>query len=150
MEIAELVELIYTKQKQQDEIKAEVSKLTETNKVLDNEIKTLKGELFSLLSDEEPYKINDDLVAVKCHRTGTGYGDEKGLIKWLKENLEGKYLRVKTTEELDKNAFKKGLKEEDSLYSKVEQYITPTTTEYVVVTDSTNYEKMLQHIEEGK
>ena len=106
-------------------------------------------ELFSLLSGEEPYKIND-LVAVKCHRTGTGYGDEKGLIKWLKENLEGKYLRVKTTEELDKNAFKKGLKEEDSLYSKVEQYITPTTTEYVVVTDSTNYEKMLQHIEEGK
>lgn len=149
MEIAELIELIYTKQKQQDEIKAEVSKLTEENKALDNEIKTLKGELFNLLSGEEPYKTKD-LVAVKCHRTGTGYGDEKGLIKWLKENLEGKYLRVKTTEELDKNAFKKGLKEEDSLYSKVEQYITPTTTEYVVVTDSTNYEKMLQHVKEEK
>ena len=149
MEIAELVELIYTKQKQQDEVKAEVSKLTEENKALDNEIKTLKGELFNLLSGEEPYKTKD-LVAVKCHRTGTGYGDEKGLIKWLKENLEGKYLRVKTIEELDKNAFKKGLKEENSLYSKVEQYITPTTTEYVVVTDSTNYEKMLQHVKEEK
>ena len=149
MEIAELIQLIYTKQKHQDEIKAEVSKLTEENKALDNEIKTLKGELFSLLSDEEPYKTKD-LVAVKCHRTGTGYGDEKGLIKWLKENLAGKYLRVKTTEELDKNGFKKGLKEDDSLYSKVEQYITPTTTEYVVVTDSTNYEKMLQHAKEEK
>ena len=149
MEITELIQLIYTKQKHQDEIKAEVSKLTEENKALDNEIKTLKGELFSLLSDEEPYKTKD-LVAVKCHRTGTGYGDEKGLIKWLKENLQGKYLRVKTTEELDKNGFKKGLKEDDSLYSKVEQYITPTTTEYVVVTDSTNYEKMLQHAKEEK
>ena len=149
MEITELIQLIYTKQKQQDEIKAEVSKLTEENKALDNEIKTLKGELFNLLSGEEPYKTKD-LVAVKCHRTGTGYGDEKGLIKWLKENLEGKYLRVKTTEELDKNGFKKGLKEDDSLYSKVEQYITPTTTEYVVVTDSANYEKMLQHAKEEK
>ena len=149
MEITELIQLIYTKQKQQDEIKAEVSKLTEENKALDNEIKTLKGELFNLLSGEEPYKTKD-LVAVKCHRTGTGYGDEKGLIKWLKENLEGKYLRVKTTEELDKNGFKKGLKEDGSLYSKVEQYITPTTTEYVVVTDSTNYEKMLQHAKEEK
>ena len=47
MEIAELIELIYTKQKQQDDVKAEVSKLTEENKALDNEIKTFKDKMKS-------------------------------------------------------------------------------------------------------
>ena len=126
-----------------------IEDLKANNKELDAKITKLKAQLLPLLNSEKPYYYND-LVATICFKTGTGYGDEKGLIEYLDSQLDGKYLRVKTTKELDKNAFKKGLKEDLTFAESVDKYITPKVTEYVVVTTKENYEKMLEHMNEGK
>lgn len=145
----ELIELIYNAQKE----KEEQDKIIETAKgksdELDSKIKLLKDELFNLIQDKEPHK-KGKMIAVKMQKIGTGYKDEAAIIKWLKENLGGQFIKSKTTESLDKNPFKKELKTNNILTEGVKDYITPTVTEYIVVTDEENYQKMLEHINEGK
>lgn len=145
----ELIELIYNAQKE----KEEQDKLIETAKGKSDEINSritiLKEELFNLIQDKEPHR-NGKIIAVKMQKIGTGYKDEASIIKWLKENLNGQFIKSKTTESLDKNPFKKELKTNTILTEGVKDYITPTVTEYIVVTDEENYQKMLEHINEGK
>ena len=96
------------------------------------------------------YYKNGNIVAVKMQRIGTGYKDEAAIIKWLKEILDGQFVKIKATESLDKNPFKKELKTNSILTEGVKDYITPTVTEYIIVTDEETYKSMLEHINEGK
>ena len=102
----ELIELIYNAQKEKDEQDKIIENAKGKSDELDSKIKLLKDELFNLIQDKEPHK-NGNMVAVKMQRIGTGYKDEAAIIKWLKENLDGQFVKIKATESLDKNHFKK-------------------------------------------
>ena len=93
---------------------------------------------------------SDKLVVSVVSKSNVGYKNENEVIKYLKENYNGNYIKVKTTESLDKTALKKAIKSDSVLKESLDPMIEETKTTYAVVTDFDNYEKMLEHIEAGK
>lgn len=150
--IDELIEIIYDAQIKKDKAD-EILKNTKDNiKLLDTIIDESKSELLSLVNtDDVIYCSNDDNKLVRrFHKTTTGYTNETDVINWLKDNSKLDLIRVKTTEELNKKELNKQLKSDTLLQEGLKPFILNGTTDYVVVTDKDNYEKMLEHINEGK
>lgn len=146
--INELIKLIYNLQQEKEAQEAIINNAKEIVTGLDNTLTEYKTELLALITSDEPIN-NDGKVAVRMHRTSTGYKDEKAILDWLKQHLNGTYIKTKVTESLDKVAFKKGLKTNVELAEGVKDYIGASVTDYVVVTSEDNYKKMLEHIESG-
>ncbi|MCK9470178.1 MAG: hypothetical protein M0Q88_00300 [Bacilli bacterium] len=125
-----------------DSMKENVSKDKE-------QIENLSKELLLELNNinETQYEILDKkLVAQKFSRESVGYSDEAAVIAYLKEKYQANYIKTKITESLDKNALKKALKKDENLAKHLEDMTVKNTTEYVVVTDFENHQKMLEHI----
>ena len=114
------------------------------------QIENLSKELLLELNNinETQYEILDKkLVAQKFSKESVGYSDEAAVIAYLKEKYQANYIKTKITESLDKNALKKALKKDENLAKYLEDMTVRNTTEYVVVTDFENYQKMLEHID---
>ncbi len=113
------------------------------------EVEKLSEELLSELksSNTHVYELADkQLVAEKFARENVGYTSESDVLNWLKTNLNGQFIKTKVTESLDKNALKKALKKDENLAKHLEAMTVKNITEYVVVTDFENHQKMLEHI----
>jgi len=93
---------------------------------------------------------SENLVAQKFVRDNVGYTSEAEVLNYLKNSYDGQCVKVKVTESLDKNALKKALKNDMKLSEALDSMTVKTITEYVVVTDSENHKKMLEHISEQK
>ena len=149
--IIELIGLTYNAQKERDQQEAIIAEAKNKVASLEADIANYKNELLELLTDYDPfYGADDNMLAVRMARTATGYKDEKGLIDFLKKNYEGKFIKSKVTESLDKVPLKKELKTNAQLSKDVEPFIENSTVPYIVVTDQENYKKMLEHIEKGE
>jgi len=146
--INELIDLIYAAQEDKNKQEKIIDKAKDSIATLDTCIAKYKDELLSLITNDEPIN-NDGKVAVRMHRTNTGYKDENAILTWLRQNLNGKFIKTKINESLDKVAFKKELKTNTELSEGVKEYIQSSVTDYVVVTNEENYKKMLEHIENG-
>ena len=149
MERIELIKTIYEKQNRVKQIELEMEKLKSEVNTLNTEIEPLKEELLSTIEDDNQINV-DNLVAQRLHRKNVGYTSDNDVLKWLKDNYEGKYVKTTIKEALDKNPLKKALKEDEILKVGLSQFILEGVTDYVVVTDKENYEKMMEHINEGK
>lgn len=149
--INELIELTYNAQKERDQQEAIMAEAKNKVASLEADISNYKNELLELITDYDPFfGADDNMLAVRMARTATGYKDEKGLIDFLKKNYEGKFIKSKVTESLDKVPLKKELKTNAQLSKDVEPFIENSTVPYIVVTDQENYKKMLEHIEKGE
>lgn len=147
--INELIDLIYNLQQDKEKQEAIINQAKETSCKLDNEISNYKTELLSLITSDDAIN-NDGKVAVRMHRPNTSYKDERAIISWLRQNLNGKFIKSKVNESLDKVPFKKELKTNTELAEGVKDYIGSSVTDYVVVTSEENYKKMLEHMETGE
>lgn len=146
--INELIDLIYNLQQDKEKQEDIINQAKEISCKLDNEINTYKTELLSLITSDDAIN-NEGKVAVRMHRPSTSYKDEKAILSWLRQNLNGKFIKSKVNESLDKVAFKKELKTNIELSEGVKDYIGSSIIDYVVVTSEENYKKMLEHIETG-
>lgn len=150
--IDELIEIIYDAQLKKDRAEEILNNTKGNISLLDTIIEESKQELLSLIdNDDVIYCTTDENKLVRrFHKTTTGYTNENDVIKWLKDNSKSDLIKVKTTESLNKNELKKQLKSDTTLQEGLKPFILNGTTDYVVVTDKDNYEKMLEHINEGK
>lgn len=92
----------------------------------------------------------ENLVVEKFVRENVGYTSDEDVLNYLKNNYASQYIKTKITESLDKNALKKAIKTDTKLSEALESMTVKSSTEYVVVTDSENHKKMLEHINEQK
>ena len=149
--IVELIGLTYNAQKERDQQESIIAEAKDKIASLDTDITNYKNELLELLTDYDPFfGADDNMLAVRMCRTATGYKDEKGLISFLRQNYNGKFVKSKVTESLDKVPLKKELKINEKLAEDLKPYIENSTVPYIVVTDQENYKKMLEHIEKGE
>lgn len=91
----------------------------------------------------------ENLVAAIFKKENIGYTSDSAVLDYLKANNRSDLIKVKVTESLDKVALKKALKTDAALSESLEAMTVHSITEYVVVTSEANYEKMLEHINEG-
>ena len=148
----ELIEIIYDAQIKKDKAEEIMNNAKDNISLLDTIIDESKQELLSLIdTDDVIYCTTDENKLVRrFHKTTTGYSNENDVIKWLKDNDKSDLVKVKTTESLNKNELKKQLKSDTTLQEGLKPFILNGVTDYVVVTDKANYDKMLEHINEGK
>lgn len=90
-----------------------------------------------------------NLVAAVFRKESVGYTSESDVLAYLKANNRDDLIKIKTTESLDKTAIKKALKSDSTLAENLDSMTTRLITEYVVVTTADNYNKMVEHINEG-
>ena len=95
------------------------------------------------------HKDVENLVAAIFKKENIGYTSDSAVLDYLKANNRSDLIKVKVTESLDKVALKKALKTDAALSESLEAMTVHSITEYVVVTSEANYEKMLEHINEG-
>lgn len=107
----------------------------------------LLNEIKILGKQEEEF---DGLFLNYFKKSTVGYTSDSDVLKYLKDNGFTSLFKTKVTESLDKNAIKRELKTNEALKEALSQYIVEKLTEYVVVTDAENHQRMLEHIEEGK
>lgn len=148
-EIINLGERILADQNDVDAIDKQLEDLQKRKKDLEANILTNKKALLNLLEDETPFETNV-FVAKKSHSESVGYSNETEVLQALKDNDYTNYIRIKTTEALDKNELKKALKTDEKLKNLLDSYTTTKRTDYVIVTTPENYKLMLEHIEKGK
>ena len=91
-----------------------------------------------------------EIIATYFSKENIGYTSEKEVLQYLKDNNYTTLISSKTTESLNKNALKKALKEDADLSKALENMTVTTLTEWIVVTDKENHDKMLEHIESNK
>ena len=122
--IMDLIELTYNAQKERDKQEAIIAEAKDKIASLEADINSYKNELLELITDYDPFiGADDNMLAVRMARKATGYKDEKGLIEFLKNNYEGKFIKSKVTESLDKVPLKKELKTNAQLSKDVEPFI---------------------------
>lgn len=120
---------------------------------IDARIDTLSQELLTEFnaSNQKVFVWEEKaIVAEKFSKENIGYTSESDVLEYLKNNYASQYIKVKTTEALDKNALKKAVKTDAKLSSALDAMIIKSVTEYVVVTDIENHKRMLEHINESK
>ena len=124
--------------------KEEISKvdtqISEKEKLLLNELKASNKQEVDL----------GDIVATLFSKENVSYTSEKDVLKYLKDNKYNDLITTKTTDALNKNNLKKALKTDETLSKALESMTVKTITEWVVVTDKENHQKMMEHIEENK
>lgn len=120
---------------------------------LDNKIETLSQELLEEFKNNNlpRYTLDDkNLIAEKFSKENIGYTSDSDVLNYLKTNYNSQYIKTKITESLDKNALKKAIKTDSVLAAALQSMTVKSVTEYIVVTDTENYKRMLEHINEGK
>lgn len=143
----ELMTKLFETQSELERVETEQSKLAEKESKLKEEVAALKAELLPLVSAGEDLKFGD-LVAVRQSRTSFTWVDEKAIMEWLSKNGEEKYIKVKTTQAIDKKPLSKDLKTNTKLQEGLKDLVGDRVTEWVVVTDK--YDEMMAHIESGE
>ena len=147
----ELIKEIYDLSVEKEKKEFELNNLKTSISELDTLISAKKDALLAdMLNEGLEQDKEGDLIASVMHRPNVGYSDEAAVIAMLKESFSGNYTKTKITESIDKNALKKALKTDIALASALAPYVLNSTTDYVVVTDEANYQKMLEHINKGK
>lgn len=142
---------IYELKKQKEILEENLNKQKEELTTIENTIKDYSTLLLTEMLEKDVKNFSDSgLYADIYEKESVGYTSENDVIKFLKENYDGQYIRVKVTESLDKNALKKALKSSNELNEQLDTMTVKSTTRYVVVTDETSHEAMLQHINEQK
>lgn len=149
--IEALINCIDTLQKQNEFKEKTINDLKEEVNKTNNDIDDLKQKLILELEEQNKTEFYfDDLNACIFSKENVGYKDEAEVIKWLNQNCQSNFVKIKTTESIDKTALKKELKNNIDLANDLSQFLEKTITKYVVVTTKENHQKMLEHIKEGK
>lgn len=149
----ELVRQISTIQDEIDALTKQIEGLQAQITLREEDLNSKKKELLEGMQSKKLDEYHDeehDLFATVFSKKNIGYSDEKGVISLLKEKGFGRFVKVKTTESLDKNPLKKEVKSNKELEGLLKPLIVESTTTYVVVTTGDNHGKMLEHIEKGK
>lgn len=147
-----LIAAIYAAKASKEIFEADMENLKFKINTLDADIEKHNEELLAeLKSDGAAEYISDTgLYANVFKKENIGYTSDADVLKYLKENNYNEYVKTKITESLDKRPLSKALKTDEKLAAALEAMTVKTTTEYVVVTNAENHQKMLEHIEEGK
>lgn len=150
-EIKDLMHLIDVKQSMLEDIAKKKEEVLELEKVITNDLEIAKEKLLALITDDSAVKYDEaGLVAQRFHRANVAYTKDSDVVNWLKANFDGKFVRTKVTESLDKTPLKKELKINTVLQEGLKDFIVNNTTDYIVVTTEGNYAKMLEHMDESK
>lgn len=86
----------------------------------------------------------------KFSKSTIQYKDEAEDIKLLSEQYNGRFIKNKLSQSIDKNALKKELKTNIELKEKLDTQLETKVTSYVVVTDSLAHKLMLENINKNK
>ena len=149
----ELLRNIDSIQSRIDELNAQIEAINKEVSKKEAELEQAKGALLSKMQEEGLPEFHDEegkLFATVFTKTNVGYSSDANVIAKLKEAGYLKFIKVKTTESLDKNPLKKEIKSNHELEELLKPLIVNTTSSYVVVTTEENHHKMLEHIESGK
>ena len=153
MDLNKLMEEIFELKQNKEKLTKQIDKLkeevTETDKLIDNKQSELLKEMKEI-NTKEITSDNGNIIATLFKRENVSYKSDAEVLKYLKENYSGKFIKSKITESLDKTNLKKAIKDDEKLAKGLEGFIEKTISEYVVVTDKENHKLMLEHIEKGK
>lgn len=146
-----LMKSIYEAKLEKEKLEKDIAEIKEKIESLDKYIDQNSTELLNemTLNDQTEYQ-HDDLIAERFVKESIGYTDEAAVLEYLKNTYDGKYIRTKITESLDKNQLKKAIKSDNELAQALDSMTSRKTTEYVVVTTIENHQKMLEHMNESK
>mgnify|MGYP004534427417 CR=1 FL=1 len=143
----ELMHLIYNLKCEKENTEKIITDLKSKVADLDENIDCLSSTLLREMQSSEIKELRiEELVATVFRRENIGYKSDEEVLKYLKENYGGKYIKTKITESLDKTNLKKAIKTDATLSKALEDMTVTNVTEYVVVQDLINNEKMLEHI----
>ena len=143
----ELMRVIYNLKREKENAERVIADLKLKISDLDENIDSLSGTLLREMQSSETKELKiDELVATVFKRENIGYKSDEDVLKYLKENYGDKYIKTKITESLDKTNLKKAIKTDAVLAKALEDMTVTNVTEYVVVQDIINNEKMLEHI----
>lgn len=144
----ELIKQIYAMRQKKEDYEKDLEQLKTLISDLDKSISNLSDQLLSQMQSANMTEyMSDDIVAVKFKRSNIGYTDDSLVLKYLKDNYQGQYIRTKISESLDKIALKKAIKDDSKLADDLNSMIIDKSTEYVVVTSKDSYDKMKGHID---
>ena len=144
-----LIQEIYNLKSHREILEANLSTLKQQLADIDSRIEAKEVVLLSMLNEAKADEVEfENIVGFKQARKTVGYTSEADVISLLKSQYEGKYVKAKITESLDKNALKKALKSDEQLSSDLAPYMLNGTSEYVVVTTKENRDRMIEHINE--
>ena len=143
----ELVRIIYNLKREKENAERVITGLKLKISDLDENIDSLSNTLLKEMQNSEIKELKiEELVATVFKRENIGHKSDEDVLKYLKENYGGKYIKTKITESLDKTNLKKAIKTDTVLAKALEDMTVTNVTEYVVVQDIINNEKMLEHI----
>lgn len=143
----ELMRVIYNLKREKENAEKVIAGLKLKISDLDENIDSLSSTLLREMQSSETKELKiDELVATVFKRENIGYKSDEDVLKYLKENYGDKYIKTKITESLDKINLKKAIKTDAVLAKALEDMTVTNVTEYVVVQDIINNEKMLEHI----
>lgn len=148
----DLIENINLMQGELESINKQIEELQAQATLKTNAIEEAKASLLSQMQKEKLEEYHDEehnLFAMVFNKTNIGYSSDSDVLAKLKGTEFAKFIKVKTTEALDKNPLKKEIKANSKLEELLKPLIVETTTTYVVVTTGENHTKMLEHIEEN-
>lgn len=137
-------------QKQEADIDSKMEELKAQKESLTSEKESLKNEVLTDLKTSDLLEVEvDGLFANVFHQENIGYTSDADVIKYLKDNGLNQFIKVKTTESLDKTPLKKEIKSNAELAEALGRMTVKTVTEWVVVTETENHTKMLEHIDKN-
>ena len=147
----ELIKKIFSLQESKAKLEEAQTKLKDDISVLDTEIQETKKELLNAMKAVNSSEVvtDDMLYATQFSKETIAYKDEQEVLAWLKNNNYSNLVTVKTTETLNKKEINKLIKTDEALKTGLDNLTTTTKTEWVVVTNQENHEKMLEHIEDN-
>lgn len=149
--VDELIKDIYKLKTDRQDLENKITYYKAQIEALDTEIDAKQKDLLNAMKDAKELEVSvGDIIATYFSKENVGYTSEKDVLNYLKENNYTTLISSKITESLNKNALKKALKENADLSKALEEMTVTTLTEWVVVTDKENHDKMLEHIEENK
>ena len=147
----DLIRQIFELQNQADAWEQKEKEAKEQKENILKQISDKKQILLESMKNENIKQISlEDVFADMFSKENVSYTSEKDVLKYLKDNNYNDLITVKTTEALNKNNLKKALKTDNVLAEALQSMTIKSLTEWVVITDKENHEKMLEHIEENK
>ena len=146
-----LISDIYALKEVKKQLEDVVTNLKSSISSIDTKIEEKEQALLAQMkaSGIELDKDVENLVAAVFKKENIGYTSDSAVLEYLKANNRSDLIKVKVTESLDKVALKKALKTDVALSESLDAMTVRSVIEYVVVTSEANYEKMLEHINEG-
>lgn len=146
-----LISDIYELKEVKKQLEDVITNVKSSVAAIDDRITKKEAELLEALKQTNVDIDTDveNIVAAVFRKENIGYTSDADVLNYLKLISRDDLIKIKTTESLDKVALKKALKTDSELAEKLEAMTVRSTTEYVVVTSTDNYSKMLEHINEG-